>query len=106
MRKLRSVRRSPDISWIGTLSSPNERVPVQIGRAMAIAPQGAVDARPLSLNACCGDGNGEWQPNFGFPYSLFPAARPWCRHPDSNWGPTAYKAVALPTELCRHRHAF
>src|SRR3546814_6607052 len=21
--------------------------------------------------------------------------------PDSNWGPTAYKAVALPTELCR-----
>src|SRR5690349_3835328 len=25
----------------------------------------------------------------------------WCRHPDSNWGPTAYKAVALPTELCR-----
>ena len=26
----------------------------------------------------------------------------WCRHPDSNWGPTAYKAVALPTELCRH----
>jgi hypothetical protein len=30
------------------------------------------------------------------------AGRPsWCRHPDSNWGPTAYKAVALPTELCR-----
>lgn len=28
----------------------------------------------------------------------------WCRHPDSNWGPTAYKAVALPTELCRHGH--
>src|SRR5690606_26993425 len=28
---------------------------------------------------------------------------PWCRHPDSNWGPTAYKAVALPTELCRRR---
>ena len=27
----------------------------------------------------------------------------WCRHPGSNWGPTAYKAVALPTELCR-RH--
>ena len=27
--------------------------------------------------------------------------RRWCRHPDSNWGPTAYKAVALPTELCR-----
>src|SRR5690606_19399085 len=25
----------------------------------------------------------------------------WCRHPGSNWGPTAYKAVALPTELCR-----
>src|SRR3546814_1409320 len=22
----------------------------------------------------------------------------WCRHPGSNWGPTAYKAVALPTE--------
>ena len=27
----------------------------------------------------------------------------WCRHPGSNWGPTAYKAVALPTELCRRR---
>src|SRR3546814_10614203 len=25
----------------------------------------------------------------------------WCRHTGSNWGPTAYKAVALPTELCR-----
>ncbi|CEE41606.1 hypothetical protein XAC217_840085 [Xanthomonas citri pv. citri] len=31
--------------------------------------------------------------------------RRWCRHPDSNWGPTAYKAVALPTELCRRRQA-
>src|SRR3982750_1451267 len=30
----------------------------------------------------------------------------WCRHPDSNWGPTAYKAVALPTELCRLRRAY
>lgn len=27
----------------------------------------------------------------------------WCRHPDSNWGPTDYKSVALPTELCRRR---
>ena len=42
-------------------------------------------------------------------YSLLPlTARPhlrqlppWSRHPDSNRGPTAYKAVALPTELCR-----
>ena len=25
----------------------------------------------------------------------------WCRLPDSNWRPTAYKAVALPTELKR-----
>src|SRR6185369_16640589 len=25
----------------------------------------------------------------------------WCRHSESNGGPTAYKAVALPTELCR-----
>jgi hypothetical protein len=24
-----------------------------------------------------------------------------CRHPESNGGPTAYKAVALPAELCR-----
>src|SRR5690606_12642039 len=35
MRKCRSVRRSPDISETGTLSRPKERVPVQIGRAMA-----------------------------------------------------------------------
>ena len=26
----------------------------------------------------------------------------WCRHTDSNRGPTDYKSVALPTELCRH----
>src|SRR5690349_21251944 len=26
----------------------------------------------------------------------------WCRQSDSNRRPTAYKAVALPTELCRH----
>ncbi len=25
----------------------------------------------------------------------------WCRHTDSNCGPTDYKSVALPTELCR-----
>ena len=25
----------------------------------------------------------------------------WCRHTDSNRGPTDYKSVALPTELCR-----
>src|SRR5690606_19899207 len=25
----------------------------------------------------------------------------WCRQSDSNGRPTAYKAVALPTELCR-----
>ncbi len=23
----------------------------------------------------------------------------WCWRPDSNWGPTDYKSVALPTEL-------
>ena len=26
----------------------------------------------------------------------------WCRHEESNPGPTDYKSVALPTELCRH----
>ena len=26
----------------------------------------------------------------------------WCRHQDSNSGPTDYKSVALPTELYRH----
>ena len=26
----------------------------------------------------------------------------WCRFPESNRGPTAYKAVALPAELNRH----
>src|ERR1700722_13396014 len=25
----------------------------------------------------------------------------WCRNPDSNWGPTHYECVALPTELLR-----
>ena len=29
----------------------------------------------------------------------------WCRHTDSNCGPTDYKSVALPTELCRQRGA-
>ena len=27
----------------------------------------------------------------------------WCRHQESNSGPTDYKSVALPTELCRHQ---
>lgn len=27
----------------------------------------------------------------------------WSRFPDSNWGPTVYKTVALPTELKRHK---
>ena len=26
----------------------------------------------------------------------------WCRHADSNCGPTLYESVALPPELCRH----
>ena len=30
--------------------------------------------------------------------------RKWCRHQESNSGPTDYKSVALPTELCRHYH--
>ena len=40
-------------------------------------------------------------------YSLIPLAtreplhRKWCRHQESNSGPTDYKSVALPTELCR-----
>jgi hypothetical protein len=29
----------------------------------------------------------------------------WCRHQDSNSGPTDYKSVALPTELYRHGSA-
>src|SRR5260221_1523881 len=29
----------------------------------------------------------------------------WCRHSESNGGPTAYKAVALPSELCRLKQA-
>ena len=27
----------------------------------------------------------------------------WCRLPESNWWPTDYKSVALPTELSRHQ---
>ena len=42
-------------------------------------------------------------------YSLIPLATRephhiflrWCRHQESNSGPTDYKSVALPTELCR-----
>ena len=30
----------------------------------------------------------------------------WCRLPESNWRPTDYKSVALPTELSRHTKAF
>ena len=29
-------------------------------------------------------------------------AKEWCRLPESNWWPTDYKSVALPTELSRH----
>ena len=29
------------------------------------------------------------------------SGRAWSRHPDSNRGPTVYKTVALPAELCR-----
>ena len=29
----------------------------------------------------------------------------WCRHQESNSGPTDYKSVALPTELYRHDRA-
>ena len=29
------------------------------------------------------------------------AFRMWCRHHESNAGPTDYKSVALPAELCR-----
>ena len=32
--------------------------------------------------------------------------RKWCRLRDSNSRPTAYKAVALPTELNRRAHFF
>ena len=31
---------------------------------------------------------------------------PWCRHQESNPGPTDYKSVALPTELCRRGGGF
>src|SRR5690348_11301423 len=44
MRKCRSTLRSPDISDTGTLSRPNESVPVQMGRAMAwVLPQWSCD---------------------------------------------------------------
>ena len=45
-------------------------------------------------------------------YSLLPLAtreplhnltQRWCRLPESNWRPTDYKSVALPTELSRRR---
>ena len=29
-------------------------------------------------------------------------SKKWCRLPESNWRPTDYKSVALPTELSRH----
>jgi len=35
IRKLRSVRRSPDINDTGMFNRPKERDPLQIGRAMA-----------------------------------------------------------------------
>src|ERR1700677_1412790 len=34
--------------------------------------------------------------------AVAPCAEIWCRNPDSNWGPTHYECVALPTELLRH----
>src|SRR5690625_809731 len=42
MGKLRSTRRCPAISRTGVSSSPNDSVPVQIGRAMAGAVRGSV----------------------------------------------------------------
>ena len=33
-------------------------------------------------------------------------AKEWCRLPESNWWPTDYKSVALPTELSRHTKFF
>ena len=30
----------------------------------------------------------------------------WCRHQESNSGPSDYKSAALPTELCRHEHNY
>src|SRR6185437_6192767 len=38
MRKCKSTLRCPDINDTGTLSSPKERVPVQMGRAMVRSP--------------------------------------------------------------------
>src|SRR6185437_3644002 len=54
MRKCRSTLRSPDISETGTLSRPNERVPLQMGRAMACVLQKTVvrsGRLPLVLRA-------------------------------------------------------
>ena len=34
-------------------------------------------------------------------FTLYYHTLRWCRHTDSNCGPTDYKSVALPTELCR-----
>src|SRR4051812_17171177 len=39
MRKLRSARRSAEFSTTGTLTSPNEICPFQIGRDMLLAPK-------------------------------------------------------------------
>src|SRR3970282_1955555 len=52
MRNEMSVRRSPDISDTGMLSSPNDRVPDQTGRAMGALQTGggAVAARARSLD--------------------------------------------------------
>src|SRR4051812_3037784 len=51
MRKWMSLRRSPDISRIGTLSRPNERVPVQMGRAMGRSSNlGEVEDRPMDVH--------------------------------------------------------
>ncbi len=36
------------------------------------------------------------------PQSALAAGEKWCRHEESNPGPTDYKSVALPTELRRH----
>ena len=48
-------------------------------------------------------GNSVWGQNKGLSSGQPPNI--WCRHHESNAGPTDYKSVALPTELCRQNYA-
>lgn len=86
---------------------------VQVGQGKAARSrrcrQDACDARPAASHADPPLRNPAWHSPHACTISVVELwgmiSAGWCRHPDSNWGPTAYKAVALPTELCRQRQA-